>query len=94
MQAKITIEPSDSNGVATWIRSKGEPQVTFWKWYENKIFAFIEAEQMGFASSGPIVPSSERYFPNMCRTLHEEITTTPEYLKQYAFHQAGGPGLK
>ena len=87
MQAKITIRPSDSNGVAIWIRSTSEPQITFWKWYENEIFAFMEAELMGFASSGPLVPGSERHLAHMRRTLHEEIITTPEYLKQYAFHQ-------
>jgi hypothetical protein len=77
---KVTIEPSDNNGFATWVRSDELPSRVWSKWYSTEHAAYVEAESLGFAVSQVFMDAHPHLPFNERRTLKGEALADPEQL--------------
>ena len=79
----VTIEPSDCNGEATWVRSGDQ---VWWKWYGSRGDAFMDAEQLGLADT-QIYPSGTRLTQGIRRTVKDDAAADPDELVRFGFRE-------
>ena len=77
---KVTIEPSDNNGFAIWVRSDEVPSRVWSKWYSTEHVAYVDAESLGFAASQVFIDAHPDLPLNVRRTLKGEALADPEQL--------------
>jgi len=78
---KVTIEPSDCNGEATWVRSGDQ---VWWKWYGSRGDAIMDAEHLGLANT-QIFPNGTRLTRGIRRTVKEDASADPGELIRFGF---------
>jgi hypothetical protein len=78
---KVTIEPSDCNGEATWVRSGDQ---AWWKSYGSRGDAFMDAEQLGLTNT-QIFPNGARLTQGIRRTVKEDAAADPDELVRFGF---------
>jgi hypothetical protein len=78
---KVTIEPSESNGEALWVRYADN---LLWKWYGSRLDACVEATQLGLADR-QVQPSGERWTLVVRYSAKENPVVDPEELVRFGF---------
>jgi hypothetical protein len=78
---KVSIEPSDSNGVALWVRSA---DTLLWKWYSSRFDACAEAAQLGLAAR-EVLPSGERFSLVVRYSAKENPVADSDELARFGF---------
>jgi hypothetical protein len=78
---RVTIEPSDCNGEALWIRSENQ---VWWKWYGSRLEACVEAAQLGLANRQEL-PSGERLSQNVRYSAKDDAVAITEELVRLGF---------
>lgn len=78
---KVTIEPSDNNGEALWVRSEDH---VWWKWYGSRLEACIEAAELGLADRREL-PNCERFTREVRYTAKDNAVADPGELGRFGF---------
>jgi hypothetical protein len=85
MRAKFSVEPSDNNGVAAWVRAIDAGDPTYWKWYQTESDAFEDANHMGLGTIEMIASSESQVAILARRSVPIEITIDPGLLIFWGF---------
>ena len=80
-----TIAPYEG-GFALRITSTDDAARAWWKWYDQEMYAFIEAVQLGLATEEVI--GAERHSVTVRKTLKTQVSINPEQLERFAFKAA------
>lgn len=77
------IDSDDSNGVKLWAIAQDSSGRRWFKWYENKGTAIIDAENMGLIEDKKFSSSESRHAQNIHRKLFDEVEIADEVLNEH-----------
>jgi hypothetical protein len=85
------LDSDDDRGVKLWVRALDGSDRVWFKWYENRQIAIIDAENMRLVETPVLVsPSENRYVLNVHRKLLLETEISEEVLETH-WHRSSNP---